>query len=50
MAQLLFLPISQLPAVKTLSLSQTNRGTGGFGLTDIKSFISEVIPLQPTAG
>jgi hypothetical protein len=50
MAQILFLPLCQLPIVEVDELRRTTRGPNGFGSTDIKSFISKVIKLQPVVG
>ena len=50
MAQILFLPLSQLPIVETQELSETTRGTKGFGSTDVKTFTVEVIQLQQVTG
>ena len=50
MAQILFLPLSQLPIIESKLLSETVRGAKGFGSTDVKTFASEVIQLKPVAG
>ena len=49
-AQILFIPISQLLLEETNKLSDTTRGTKGFGSTDAKSLHSEVIELKPVKG
>ena len=50
MAQILFLPLSQLPVKEVTDLSETTRGAKGFRSTDVKTFSSEVIQLKPVAG
>jgi len=50
MAQLLFVPISQLPIMEANSLSQTKCGSEGFGSTDHVAMISNAIQLKTIAG
>ena len=50
MAQLLFVPISQLPIMEVNSLSQTEHGSEGFGSTDCAAMISNAIQLKTIAG
>jgi len=50
MAQLLFVPISQLAITKANSLSQTKHGSEGFGSTDCAAMISNAIQLKTIAG
>ena len=50
MAQILFLPLSQLLMIEMQKLSETTRDNKGFSSTDAKTLTSEVIQLKPTAG
>jgi len=50
MAQLLFIPISQLPITEMNNLSQTKHGSKGFGSTDHTAMISNAIQLKTIAG
>ena len=50
MSQVLFLHLSEAPLIEVKELSTTDRGSGGFGSTNARSFNSEVIQLQPVAG
>jgi len=47
MAQLLFVPISQLPIMEVNSLSQTECSSEGFGSTNCTAMISNAIQLGP---
>ena len=50
MAQILFIPLSQLPLKEASQLSNTDRGAKGFGSSNVKTFSSEVIQLKPVTG
>ena len=49
-AQILFLPLAPLSIQEVSELSSTSRGQQGFGSTDSRTFVSEVIHLKPVAG
>jgi deoxyuridine 5'-triphosphate nucleotidohydrolase len=50
MAQILFLPLSQLPIQEAKELKPTSRGSGGFGSTDTTTLSANVHQLKTIAG
>jgi len=50
MAQILFLQLGRLPISESSNLTESERGTRGFGSTDNNTFASEVITLEPIKG